>query len=131
MFWGCFSSIRAKTLTPVPGMKYLILENRVVIRTWKTCRITWNRQHCLAYTHSLNKEGWVDHVSRVIKCLGWPENSTDSNSTENLWAIMKTSLRKMDCSTKGRDKDVVSWSISERNMSKSCRFNAYCNWNDY
>ena len=35
-----------------------------------------------------------------MEVLEWPGNSPDLNPIENLWSIVKTRLRKQDCTTK-------------------------------
>lgn len=49
------------------------------------------------------------HTSKLVKdcfvrneviVLEWPGNSPDINPVENLWAIIKKILRKLDCTTK-------------------------------
>ena len=35
-----------------------------------------------------------------LNCVNWPCNSPDINPIENLWAILKERMRKLDCMSK-------------------------------
>ena len=107
MFWGCFTHEGLGPLVPVEGMmksdQYIqILQRRVVPELQK--RFPDGNgifQQDLAPCHTLKKVKFFFSDNNIC-VLEWPGNSPDINPIENLWAICKRRLAKLDCSTKTR-----------------------------
>lgn len=104
MFWGCFSFIGVGPLCPVIGMmnsaRYIDVLKYYAVPTLKIMK---NRSYPIfqqdlapCHTSKAVKKYFSEHS---ITVLDWPGNSPDVNPIENLWAIMKAKLRKLDCST--------------------------------
>ncbi len=104
MFWGCFNFNGVGPLCPVIGMmnsaQYIDVLKDYAVPTLKNMK---NRNHPIfqqdlapCHTSKAVKKYFADNS---ITTLDWPGNSPDVNPIENLWAIMKAKLRKMDCST--------------------------------
>lgn len=82
----------------INGDKYtpILLNNR----TSKGCRIIWSQQSCFSTRFSpLPQRRKMFMRQRVTQRLGWPGNSLDIILIENLWVIVKKTLRKMDWTT--------------------------------
>ena len=108
MFWGCFTFTGPKYLVPIDGMmnsdKYIpILERRCIPQLKKLAEElnienTIFQQDLAPFHASKKVKNFM--VQNGIQCLDWPGNSSDLNPIENLWAIVKNRMRKMDCTTK-------------------------------
>ena len=104
MFWGTFSAFGPGRLVPVEGMmnsdKYKnILETHLLpILQTNFPNGDGIFQQDLAPCHTSKKMQKFFEQS-AITVLEWPGNSPDLNPIENLWAIVKSRLRKRDCST--------------------------------
>lgn len=105
MFWGCFTFEGPCSLVPVDGMlksdEYIkILKSRVVPQLQKKFpHGNGVFQQDLAPCHTAKKVKTFFEQEN-IKVLSWPGNSPDLSPIENLWAIVKNRLSKMDCTTK-------------------------------
>lgn len=105
MFWGCFTYSGPGPLCPVTGMmnssSYIqILGSKLVPELHKQFPDgTGVFQQDLAPCHTSKLVQRFFKKERIT-CLQWPGNSPDINPIENLWAICKARLRKLDCSTK-------------------------------
>jgi len=105
MFWGCFSMQGTGCIVPITGMmnsvQYLdILQTNVIPELQKVYPANDSVfQHDLAPCHTSKKVKQF-LTQHQIKVLEWPGNSPDLNPIENLWAICKNQLSKIDCTTK-------------------------------
>lgn len=105
MFWGCFSYHGVGPLVPVEGMmKSDQYENIITERMKPELEKRFSSgngifQQDLAPCHTSKKMKEYFARNRV-NVLDWPGNSPDLNPIENLWAICKQRLAKMDCRTK-------------------------------
>lgn len=127
MFWGCFSYKGTGCLVPIEGMmnsqKYRdLLEHRLEAELRK---VDANSQAVF------QQDSAPCHVSKImmkyfkdkkISCLEWPGNSLDLNPIENLQAIVKARLRKIDCTTKTKLIEAVihTW-FRDQQISENCK----------
>ena len=94
------------------------------------------------YEASLEKMGGIDrpifqqdsapcHTSKKvmayfeekgINVMSWPAQSPDLNPIENLWAIMKAKLRKVDCTSKAKLHEAIAnlWE-NDSDIVNSCQ----------
>lgn len=127
MFWGCFSYKGTGSLVPIEGMmnseKYKnLLEQKLENELRK---LDANGQALF------QQDSAPCHVSKVmrqyftekkIRCLEWPGNSPDLNPIENLWAILKARLRKIDCTTKTKlIEAVIQLWFRDTQISENCK----------
>jgi transposase len=104
MFWGCFSYYGVGRLQPIEGMmrspQYIeVLRMKVIPELEKTYPDgTGILQQDLAPCHT-SKMVKKFMTEQQIQVLDWPGNSPDVNPIENLWAICKSRLRGVDCTT--------------------------------
>lgn len=108
MFWGCFSFTGPKSLVPISGMMnshtYIPIVEKKAIPELKNLAEELGVENAI-----FQQDSAPCHTSKLVKaffrenniyCLEWPGNSPDINPIENLWAIVKKRLRKLDCTTK-------------------------------
>ncbi|CAK9833147.1 Transposable element Tcb1 transposase [Anthophora retusa] len=104
MFWGCFSHSGPGTLVPVEGMmnseKYKAMLEEHLVRELEKVQVNDDAifQQDSAPCH-VSKTMVKYFKDKKITILDWPGNSPDLNPIENLWAICKVRLQKMDCTT--------------------------------
>ena len=105
MFWGCFSFHGVGSLHPVDGM----MRSAQYIDVIKTRAIPGMQKAFPDGSGVFQQDLAPCHTSKIVtnffkvnkvKVLDWPGNSPDLNPIENLWSIVKTRLRKKDCTTK-------------------------------
>ncbi|KAG8308341.1 Ubiquitin carboxyl-terminal hydrolase 22 [Homalodisca vitripennis] len=102
MFWGYFTHEGTGALVPVEGMmksdQYMdICQRRIVPLMQRNPDLIF--QQDLAPCHT-SKKMKAFFRNQHIEVLSWPGNSPDLNPIENLWAILKKKLGKMDCCRK-------------------------------
>jgi len=105
MFWGCFSYYGVGSLHPVEGMmrsaQYIdVLQKRLVPELEKRFPDgsgIFQQDLAPCHTSKIVKNFMTE---KNIQVLDWPGNSPDVSPIENLWAICKSRLRTMDCTTK-------------------------------
>jgi len=104
MFWGCFTVHGPGTLQPVTGM----MNGDAYVEVLRRKMIPAMEKHFPAGDGIFQHDLAPCHTSRKVKqflqenninMLSWPGNSPDVNPIENLWGIVKTRLRKYDCTT--------------------------------
>ena len=104
MFWGSFTANGLGGLITVDGMmnseKYIEVLRRKVIPDLANYYPAGDGvfQQDLAPCHSSKKTKTFMEDNNILT-LSWPGNSPDLNPIENLWSIIKSRLRKRDCST--------------------------------
>ena len=104
MFWGSFSDSAVGYLVPIEGMmnsdKYNDVIEKKVVPDMKRAFPDGGGifQHDLTPCHSSKKVKTVFRKHK-LSVLEWPGTSSDLNPIENLWAITKFSLQKVDCTT--------------------------------
>ena len=104
MFLGSFSFARVGSLTPIEGMmsldKYIdMIENKVIPdmrRAFSDGGGIFQQDLALCHSYKKVKTIFRKYKLNVLKWLG---NSPDLNPIENLWAITKSRLQKLDCIT--------------------------------
>ena len=104
MFWGCFSYYRVGPLKPVECMinseKYLdVLTTKVIpemARKFPEGSGIFRQDLAPCYT-SRKVKNFINMNNILV--LNWPGNSPHLNPIENLWSIIKLSLRIRDCTT--------------------------------
>lgn len=105
MFWGCFSYMGPGKLIPIEGMM-----NSERYKAMLEQNLTTQLENVQAVDGPIFQQDSAPcHVSKKmvkyfkdkgVTLLEWPGNSPDVNPIENLWAICKARLQKMDCTTK-------------------------------
>jgi len=125
MFWGCFSINGPGTLIPVEGMMnsktYLPIIERRVSRELATLHPDAIFQQDSAPCH---KAKIVTNCFKKLKIrvLDWPGNSPDLNPIENLWSIVKSRLRKLDCTTKTKlIQSIIHVWFHDEEIKKICK----------
>lgn len=127
MFWGCFSYMGVGSLVPIDGMmnsqKYKSMLEQHLNKELEKCQPQGGAilQQDSAPCHK-SKEMMKYFQDKEITVLDWPGNSPDLNPIENLWAICKARLRKIDCTTKTKMIEAVIqvWYRDER-ISENCQ----------
>lgn len=127
MFWGCFSYMGVGSLVPIEGMmnsqKYKSMLEKCLDKQLQKCQPQGGAilQQDSAPCHK-SKEMMAFFKNKKINVLDWPGNSPDLNPIENLWAICKARLRKIDCTTKIKMIEAVIqvWYRDER-ISDNCQ----------
>lgn len=127
MFWGCFSYKGTGSLVPIKGMmnsqKYKdLLENKLEAELRK---VNANGQAVFQQDSApchVSKKMMKYFKDKKISCLQWPGNSPDLNPIENLWAIVKARLRKIDCTTKTKlIEAVIGIWFRDQQITESCQ----------
>ena len=103
MFWGSFTWKEIGSLVPGEGMmntdRYIdVLRRRAPDLKGVFPDGNGIFQQDLAPCHFLRKTTKV-FLKNKVQILEWPGNFPDLNLIENLWGIIKSRLRKMDCTT--------------------------------
>lgn len=127
MFWGCFSYKGTGSLVPVEGImnseKYKdLLEQRLEAELRKVDangKAVFQQDSAPCHVSKVMMKYFKD---KTISCLEWPGNSPDLNPMENLWAIVKARLRKMDCTTITKLVEAVNriW-CRDQQISENCK----------
>lgn len=127
MFWGCFSYKGTGKLIPVEGM----MNSEKYKEMLETCLSRELEKIQAAGEPIFQQDSAPCHVSKKmlkyfkdkkVTLLDWPGNSPDLNPIENLWAICKARLLKMDCTTKGKMIEAVIqvWFRDEK-IKENCK----------
>ena len=104
MFWGCFSYNGVGSLSPVEGTMnanhYAEIIHKKVLKDMEDAFPSGDGvfQHDRAPSHTAKKITQLLEEKNV-QVLDWPGNSPDLAPIENLWSIIKSELRKRDCTT--------------------------------
>jgi len=123
MFWGYFTHEGTGALVPVEGMmksdQYMdICQRRIVPLMQRNPDLIF--QQDLAPCHT-SKKMKAFFKNQHIEVLSWPGNSPDLNPIENLWAILKKKLGKMDCCRKDElIKSVIQVWFHDEDIKNHC-----------
>lgn len=104
MFWGCFSFHGVGSLQPIEGMmrspQYIEIIRKKIVpemdRRYPDGTGILQQDLAPCHTSKVVTQFMTEHR---ITILDWPGNSPDINPIENLWAICKSRLRAVDCTT--------------------------------